>query len=165
MPYPDRSGKYMNLIYRHWRLIRRIAISLAVLSIFPAAFTLDYSGVGWIFALFLLFCCVFGFVCAYWVGVLMRAVAEMNHALFKSMNPKATWMQVGLLWFSVIGILLLFLALAFPPDDADMPAAEFALGLCTQVGLFVGSGNFLVRERNQTEQTDADDSAALRDSP
>ena len=142
----------MTPIYRHWKPIRRIAISMAMLSILAPAFKVAHSGGSWLFAVFSSFSCVFFFVFTYLWPFLGRGIAEINHRLFNYMNPKSTWMQVALLWFSMIGILLQFVSLAFPLNDVtDGSAVQFAVGLCTYLGLFVGSGTFLVRERNQAE--------------
>ncbi len=155
----------MTHIYRHWKPIRRIAISMAMLSILALAFKVADSGGNWLFAIFPSFSWVLFFAFTYMWPFLGRGIAEINHRLFNSMDPKSTWMQVALLWFSMIGILLQFVSLAFPLNDVtDGHAVQFAVGLCAYLGLFVGSGTFLVRERNQAEDGGGN-AAAPRVSP
>ncbi|MFT3991220.1 MAG: hypothetical protein QM680_07400 [Luteolibacter sp.] len=143
----------MNIFYRHWNLFRRIAILIALSLTLVSALMAAFSDLGWIFAIFLLFACPFSFSFTYLWPFLARAIAEINHRLLNSMNPKSTWMQITLFWFAMIGIFLQFVALAVPSkEDSIERGFQFTVGLCGLLGLFVGSGNFLTREHNQAEK-------------
>ncbi len=140
------------ILINHWRVVRALILILVAGLVISTILSGKHSAMNWIGTTVLVFIggTIFAF-CYSW-PFLMRSVSEANHKLFKTMNPRSTWIQKILFWFSLLFLAIgMCTVLAKAPELNASWLSKFMFELSPILGLFIGSGNFLHAELEKSD--------------